>query len=143
MVSIKCEFFNVVGLQVRLRFFISKQLFIFVRNLTSMCCTEYGSITLYVADQQTVVDKIAALDKIEMQLLNSMLDASMGAPVNTSMYELDDGQVRIKVAYRSVMEIENALNGIQRTKNYYINQLNGRTVVLRDRSTYRGGYRRC
>jgi hypothetical protein len=107
-----------------------------------MCCTEYGSISLYVADQATVLLKIAALEKIEMQLLNSMLDASAGQAVNTSMYELDDGQVRIKVGYRSVVEIDNALTAIRTNKNYYINQLNGRTTVLRDRSTYRG-WRRC
>jgi hypothetical protein len=108
-----------------------------------MCCLEYGSISLYVADQQSVVEKIAALDKIEMQLLNSMLDASAGQAVNTSMYELDDGQIRIKVGYRSVKDIDDALTAVRRNKIYYINQLNGRTTVLRDRSTYRGGFRRC
>jgi hypothetical protein len=55
----------------------------------------------------------------------------------TVSYELDDGQVRIKTAFRSVTELEKGLDALRKTKNIYINQFNGRTFVLQDKRTFR------
>ena len=59
---------------------------------------------------------------------------NMGATVS---YELDDGQIRIKTAFRNVEELEKGLAALRRTKNIYINQFNGRTFVLQDKRTFR------
>lgn len=102
---------------------------------------EYGNCFAYLNSLTDLQAKIAAIDIIinnNIALIGAQTLAQAGS---TNMYELDDGQVRIKVIYRSVKEIIEINTALETMKQLYINRLNGRTVQLRDKSTYRGwGY---
>jgi len=105
-----------------------------------MACTEYGSITLYVESRTSLVAKIQAIENIEAAILIAILDQASGAGVGIAMYELDDGQVRIKTNYRSSQDITAALNALNLVKQRYIRQLQGSTINLRSAATVnRGG----
>jgi hypothetical protein len=54
-----------------------------------------------------------------------------------AMYEIDDGQIRVKTNYRSIAELTKGLDDLRAIKNIYVNQYNGRTMVLQDKRTFR------
>ena len=54
-----------------------------------------------------------------------------------SEYQLDDGQVKIRTAYRSIKEVEDGILALERMKHLYLNRLNGRITILRDEKSYR------
>lgn len=103
-----------------------------------MCCIEYHSVYNYLDSISSTYDRILAIDALidkNILAIGAGLDG-MGATV--AMYELDDGQVRIKTNYRSIQDIINANSALEKMKQLYVNRLNGRTTVLRDKSTFRG-----
>lgn len=51
-------------------------------------------------------------------------------------YQLDDGQMKIKTAYRSVDEIMKGVQALQFQLNIYKNRYNGRSYVMRGRLNY-------
>ena len=101
--------------------------------------TEY-TINNYVESKCDLRAKIAAIDAIITANQSLMLQTALSQAGGTAMYELDDGQVRIKVAYRSLDELVKTMESLEKVKNNYINQLNGRTTKLRGLTTLRGGY---
>lgn len=74
-----------------------------------------------------------------------MADTAAGIGGNVSMYELDDGQVRIKTGYRSVEDVTKGITALETMRQMYLNRLNGRATVLVDRHvrqrSWRGGCR--
>jgi len=94
----------------------------------------------YIASIADLQAKIAAIDVVinnNIALMGQQTTAQAGG---TSMYELDDGQIRIKVIYRSVNDLLNINTGLERMQQMYIRRLNGSAVVLRDKRTFRGGW---
>lgn len=47
-------------------------------------------------------------------------------------YTLDDGQTKISTTYRNVESIIKAIVGFEALRDKLLNQLNGRTTILRD-----------
>ena len=94
----------------------------------------------YIASRTSLQAKIAAIDVIIENNIMLMGSQTLAQAGGTNMYELDDGQVRIKVIYRSVNDILATNAGLEKMQQMYINRLNGRRVVLRDASTFRGGW---
>lgn len=92
----------------------------------------------YIASIADLQAKIAAIDVVINNNIALMGQQTAGQAGGTNMYELDDGQIRIKVIYRSVKEILDINTGLERMQQMYINRLGGRRVVLRDASTFRG-----
>jgi len=104
-----------------------------------MCCfTEYNSIYLYIDSQTDLYNKIVAINAIIAANENAMLAAATGGAGVYQMYEMDDGQIRIKTGYRSLKELIESSNALEVIKQRYVNQLNGPTVQLRGRATFRG-----
>jgi hypothetical protein len=94
----------------------------------------------YLDSQCGVDGQIAAIRLLinkNILLIAATID---GAGSNISNYELDDGQVRIKTMYRSVTDITNANDALQKMLNLFLAQRDGRCTTLRDRSSFR---RRC
>lgn len=94
----------------------------------------------YIASIASLQAKIAAIDIIidnNIILMGQQTTAQAGG---TNMYELDDGQIRIKVIYKSVSEILTINTGLERMQQMYIRRLNGSAVTLRDKRTFRGGF---
>lgn len=102
-----------------------------------------GDCFAYVASRTSLQAKIAAIDIIIDNNILLMGAQTLAVAGGTNMYELDDGQVRIKVIYRSVNDILAINKGLEAMQQMYINRLNGRRVVLRDASTFRWGWGGC
>jgi len=100
---------------------------------------EYDCMS-YIASRQGLQAKIDAIEVVILNNIALMGSQTISQSGGTNMYELDDGQVRIKVIYKSVKEILEINTGLERMQQMYINRLNGRSVTLRDARTFRGGW---
>lgn len=100
----------------------------------------YPEYTLadYLESKCDLAQKVAAIDAIINQSLSVLANQAMGVGNGIEMYELDDGQVKIKTGYRSLTEVTAGIDALRRLKNVYVNQLRGRRVILQDKSTFRG-----
>lgn len=97
----------------------------------------------YIASFTDLQAKIIAINVIinnNIALIGTVIDQTNGMGATVKMYELDDGQVRIKTNYQSVSDIIAANHGLETMKNLYIRQLNGSSVTLRDKSTFNRGW---
>lgn len=95
------------------------------------CYTEYTVIS-YLQSKTKLSERIASLDLMIDAAILLLAENINGAAGNISSYELDDGQVRIKTGYRSITDIQNGIEALERTRNLYLNRLNGRVTILRD-----------
>lgn len=90
---------------------------------------EYMTIPQFVECSSKLIGKIATYDllieKMEGALLLSM-DSG-----NINQVELDDGQMKLRTNYRNITDLNNAMNGLIRMRQNYINSYNGRVTVLR------------
>lgn len=43
-------------------------------------------------------------------------------------YEMDDGQMKVRVQYRNINDLSNAMQGLIKLRQYYINKVNGRSI---------------
>ena len=95
-----------------------------------MCeCT----VTGYIESCETVRDKIIAIDLLIEKMMLAALDAS-GSAIYSS-YDMNDGQMIVKAAYRNANDVFEGINVLEKIKQRYINQLDGRVM------TFRGGNR--
>lgn len=101
-----------------------------------MLC-EYDNISAYLVTKKTLIDRIRALEELIDLTILSLADHISGSGTTISEYQLDDGQVKIKTGYRSLTEVSNGLKNLEHIKQLYTNQLNGRSVVLRDMKSFR------
>ena len=101
-----------------------------------MSC-EYASISLFLESKQTLIDRVNAIDSLVDVMILSMADHAAGTGPTISEYQLDDGQVKIRTAYRSIKEVEDGILALERMKHLYLNRLNGRITILRDEKSYR------
>jgi hypothetical protein len=89
------------------------------------------TLSEYIRSRKTLKDKINATEQMISKLEDKILEGIDDS--NTSEYLLDDGQVRVQSRYRSVAEIEQGLQALEKMLQRYINQYNGRIYVLRGR----------
>ena len=95
----------------------------------------YDSAYLYIETATGLKDKIAKIDVIINALLATAL-ASASTDQFTE-YVLDDGQTKIRATYKGTDAIFRSINVLERTKQIYINQVNGRTFRLVDGKSFR------
>lgn len=95
----------------------------------------FDSAYIYLETCTTLQAKIAGIDAIITALTASALKAA--GTGNLQEYSLDDGQTKIRTAYRNTTEITNAIKSFISIKNIYINQLNGRHMRLVDGKNFR------
>lgn len=117
--------------------FITKK-HIFVEKNQMANYIEYDCFA-YIASLSTMQARIAAIDVVIDNNIILMGQQTASQAGGTNMYELDDGQIRIKVIYRSVKEILAINIGLEQMQQMYIRRLNGSATVLRDKRTFRGG----
>lgn len=91
---------------------------------------EYDSAYIYIDSASDLRSKITRMDAIIEALEDAALKGA--ATGHLTEYSLDDGQTKIKTAYRSVNEIFNAINAFSRLRQLYINRSNGRVMRLVD-----------
>lgn len=97
--------------------------------------SEY-TIDAYIATKTDLLAKILAMETLEAAMLSSMLSLLGGAGATINMYELDDGQIRVKTGFQTIKQLEEGLNGLRKIKNIYINQYNGRCSVAQDKRSF-------
>jgi len=62
---------------------------------------------------------------MELKLLDTVGSA------NYSEYQMDDGQMKVRTAYRSPKEVTAGILELEKLKQRYVNRYNGRCVTLR------------
>ena len=102
-----------------------------------MPCIEY-TVSEYLDTKQDLQAKCDTILLMISKLEDLQLDTISSAGSTISSYELDDGQVRIKTGYRSVSDIQGSIDMLEKRYQKYYNRLRGRTVVLQDKSTFKG-----
>ena len=90
---------------------------------------EYLTIPQYIESKSKLIGKVATYDILIEKMEQSLLEATMSG--HLSEYELDDGQMKCRTRYRSLTDLNNALNGLIKMRQYYVNKYNGRVTVLR------------
>mgnify|MGYP003676249805 CR=1 FL=1 len=91
---------------------------------------EYSSEAMYMATATSNLDRICKLDLILDALLTTVLDAASTDSINE--YQLDDGQTKIKTVYNGAEAVLRSINVLERTRQIYINRLNGRSFRMID-----------
>ena len=94
----------------------------------------FDSIKVFLESKVTLRERILAIDSLIDKMILSIADGIDNA--NISEYQLDDGQVKIKTAYRSPSEVQSGIKSLEQMKQLYINRLNGRGFCLRDEKSY-------
>lgn len=98
----------------------------------------FDTCGLYFQSQTTLQGRIAAIDSIIASLISSQADGAGG--LNTTEYQLNDGQTIIRQAYRGPEAIAKAIQFWERTQQMYINRLNGRMSRLMDVKNFTSPY---
>lgn len=103
-----------------------------------MLDNNFYTIPQYIERACSLVDKIKAIDVLIAALMLKTLEA-----VDSSTYDeysLNDGQMQVKTKYRSINDVFSGITALEKIKQMYVNQLNGRTTVLRSGNmNFRGG----
>lgn len=101
-------------------------------------CLPWSEYTIagYIASKTDILAKITAMEVLEAAMMASMLSLLGGPGAVINMYELDDGQIRVKTGFQTMKQLEEGLNGLRKIKNIYINQYTGRCSVAQDKRTF-------
>jgi len=89
----------------------------------------FCTISQYIESRSSLKDKILAYDTIISGMESAYLEAVSSG--HLSAYEMNDGQMRVKAEYRNISDMNNAMIGLQKLRQMYINRYNGRITVLR------------
>lgn len=86
----------------------------------------YEDPNVYIEDASELKLKIERIDII----LNGLYDALQNSLTKTHLleYQIDDGQSRIRTAYRSVADMEKGILGFEKLKVVFISRLNKNRV---------------
>jgi hypothetical protein len=89
-------------------------------------CTE----TVYIQSAESLEEEAERYGQI-IQALGEQIKNVAAGNADVEEYQLDDGQVKIRTKYRDITSITAAIKEFKRLRNQCINQLNGRSTVLR------------
>lgn len=90
------------------------------------------TITVYLESKTTLKARVEAIDLLIDKMILKTTESVDTDKASVSEYWLDDGQMKVKTAYRSLEDIFASIATLERTKQIYLNRLNGRGFVLRD-----------
>lgn len=98
-----------------------------------MCCI-YTNLKQYVTDSRTLEDRIhrieQLIDAMILSTLNVVSDDTYNP--NVSEYQLNDGQMIVRTSYKTNSDVFASIQQLEKTKQIYVNQLNGRVMTSRD-----------
>ncbi|MFO0089978.1 MAG: hypothetical protein ACK518_04180 [bacterium] len=87
------------------------------------------TIPQYFEQKSKLIGKIATYD-----LLIESMEQTLMTGIESGhllQWELDDGQMKVRSMYRNVKDLTNAMEGLIKLRQYYINKHNGAVTVLR------------
>lgn len=88
--------------------------------------TEFTSISAYFECKSKLIGKIATYDLLIENFEQAMLEGAGSA--HYLQTELDDGQMKLRVQYRNMKDMTDAMNNLIKLRQYYINKTNGRSI---------------
>jgi hypothetical protein len=101
----------------------------------------YTNIPAIISSQTSLEAQIAMIDTILTGMLVAITTANLSGQFES--YKLDTGQTKNEVTYRSITELQKAYEGMFKTKQMVISQLNinrqGRMLRLVDGRNFIGG----
>lgn len=89
----------------------------------------YLSISQYIECKSTLFDKITAIDNLISEMELKLVDTV--GQTNYSEYQMDDGQMKVRAAYRSPTDVMAGITALEQLKQRYVNRYNGRSRNLR------------
>jgi conjugal transfer/entry exclusion protein len=95
---------------------------------------DYYTLSEYIQSRASIKAKIDAINVLIDLMYVKMVDAIDDSGV--AVYQLDDGQMKIRTEFRSVSEIIKGIHALESQLQMYVNRYNGRTTVLRGRLNY-------
>lgn len=96
----------------------------------------YTSGAEYIQSKTSLRAKITAIDAIIDALMTTALKAAESDEIEE--YWLNDGQTQIKTIYKGADAVMRSIRSYEQMKQYYIIQLNGRSVRLVDSKNFTG-----
>ena len=82
------------------------------------------TIAEYIECKSKIIGKIATYDLLITKMEEAILTGAVSG--HLVQYELDDGQIKCRAQYRNIGTMVEAMTGLQRLRQMYINQFNGR-----------------
>lgn len=98
-----------------------------------MCCV-YLNPRQYLTDSKTLEDRIHRIEQLIDAMILSTLDTVSAEDYNpnVSEYQLNDGQMIVRTSYKTNNDVFASIQQLEKTKQIYVNQLNGRVMTSRD-----------
>lgn len=90
--------------------------------------TGFMSIQEYVECKAASIGKIATYDILIANMENAMLTAITSG--HLIQYEMDDGQMKVRAQYRNITDMTQAMQGLIKLRQMYINRANGNSIRL-------------
>jgi len=87
--------------------------------------------TIYITSASSLLERISRIDSIILALELQIINIGAGNS-DVQSYSLDDGQTKIQTQYTSIESIVKAIHGFDTLRQRLLNQLNGRSIILRD-----------
>lgn len=100
-----------------------------------MLDNNYYTVKQYVESRCSLRERIAALELVILNLEMSGL-SNVGQNADLSEYEFNDGQMRIKVAYRNGSDVAKDILALEQMRSRLMARLNGRKTGLRGGNIY-------
>jgi hypothetical protein len=95
---------------------------------------EVFTVKAYIESKTSLMDRVLAIESLIDAMLLNMIDFVSNS--GTKEYTMDDGQIKVSTEYRSIDEVAEAVKGLEKIKNIYINRHNGYLTTLRGRKNY-------
>lgn len=89
----------------------------------------YTTIPQFFEEASKLIGKVAVYDALISAFETSILEATVSG--HLMQYEMDDGQMKVRVQYRNTKDMVTAMEGLIKLRQYYINKHNGSVTVLR------------
>lgn len=99
-----------------------------------MAVNTFYTLSEYIRSRSTLKLKIEAIENLITEMELKMLESIDST--GKASYLFDDGQVRVQTEFRSMKEITDGVQALEKLLQKYINQYNGRVYVLRGRANY-------
>lgn len=100
-----------------------------------MLDNNYYTVKQYIDSKCDLRSRIAAINLVIMNLETSGL-ANVGQNSDLSEYEFNDGQMKIKVAYRNGSDVAKDILALEQIKERLMAKINGRKTGLRGGNIY-------
>lgn len=89
---------------------------------------EYTEIPKFFESASKLIGKIATYDLLIEEFEKAIMQAAVSG--HLLQYEMDDGQMKVRVQYRNTKDMVTAMEGLIRLRQMYISKHNGRSTRM-------------